>query len=177
MVLYCTGLRIGEAVRLQLQDVDLRARTLHIHKSKGKSRVVPFDPTLARELCQYLQARDAIAQRLPQGPLFVQPDGRAYRRMSASFAITRLLRSAGLKPPRGKVGPRPFDFRATFAVHRLTRWYRAGADLHARLPWLSAYMGHNNLLGTEVYLPATTVLLETASRRFAARFRATEVPT
>jgi hypothetical protein len=53
----------------------------------------------------------------------------------------------------------------------LTRWYREGVDLHARLPWLSAYMGHVDLLGTEKYLNATPELLEIASRRFAARVR------
>jgi site-specific recombinase XerD len=171
LVLYCTGLRIGEAVRLRICDVDLRARTLCILNSKGKSRIVPFDSSLAREIRRYLKARDAITPRLHQGPLFIQCNGRRYRRRNTvSYAIVRLLRSAGLKPFRGRVGPRAFDFRATFAVHRLTCWYRTGVDLHARLPWLSTYMGHENLLGTEVYLPATTALLQHASRRFAARF-------
>jgi len=63
-------------------------------------------------------------------------------------------------------GPRPYDFRHTFAVHRLTRWYRTGVDINARLPWLSAYMGHNDILGTETYLTATPELLAIASRRF-----------
>jgi integrase/recombinase XerD len=49
--------------------------------------------------------------------------------------------------------------------------YRRGVDLQARLPWLSAYMGHDSLLGTEVYLTATPELLQLASKRFASRFR------
>ena len=53
---------------------------------------------------------------------------------------------------RGRIGPRPYDLRHTFAVQRLSSWYRQGADLHARLPWLSAYMGHDDILGTETYL-------------------------
>jgi hypothetical protein len=57
-------------------------------------------------------------------------------------------------------------------VHRLTRWYAQGVDLHARLPWLSAYLGHENLLGTEAYLHATPQLLRAASRRFARRLKA-----
>ncbi len=62
------------------------------------------------------------------------------------------------------------DFiRHTFAVHRLTQWYEQDVDIHARLPWLSAYMGHNNVLGTEVYLHATPELLQIASDRFARR--------
>jgi integrase len=72
--------------------------------------------------------------------------------------------------PSGRTGPRPYALRHAFAVHRLTEWYRSGADIHARLPWLSAYMGHVNLLGTEVYLHATPELLTLASERFAGRF-------
>jgi integrase len=71
-----------------------------------------------------------------------------------------------MKPARGRVGPRPYDLRHTFVVHRLTRWYRQGADLHSRLPWLSAYLGHVNLLGTEKYLAATPELLSLAANRF-----------
>jgi integrase/recombinase XerD len=90
---------------------------------------------------------------------------------TASAALRRLLRSEGLKPKTGgRVGPRPYDMRHTYAVHRLTEWNRAGLDVHARLPWLSAYMGHNNVLGTEDYLHATPELLRLASRRFEKRF-------
>ena len=59
--------------------------------------------------------------------------------------------------------------RHTFAVHRLTRWYRAGVNLHARLPLLAVYLGHESLLGTEVYLTAAPGLLALAGQRFAAR--------
>ena len=70
----------------------------------------------------------------------------------------------------GRTGPRPYDLRHTFAVHRLTRWYRQGVDLHGRLPWLSAYLGHVNLLGTETYLNATPELLALAGDRFRRRY-------
>ena len=90
---------------------------------------------------------------------------------AASGAIRQLLRKLGLKPLRGRIGPRPYDLRHAFAVHRLTDWYRQGVDIHARLPWLSAYMGHDDVLGTEVYLTATAELMHLASERFEARFR------
>jgi integrase len=77
---------------------------------------------------------------------------------------------AGLKPAGGRSGPRPYDLRHTFAVHRLQRWYRAGIDIHARLAWLSAYMGHDDILGTETYLTATPELLAVAARRLQRRF-------
>jgi integrase/recombinase XerD len=79
------------------------------------------------------------------------------------------FRSEGLKSPKGRVGPRPFDFRHEFAVHRLTGCYRKGVDIHARLPWLSAYMGHVNVLGTEVNLHATPELLRLTSHRLEQR--------
>jgi len=75
-----------------------------------------------------------------------------------------------LKPLQGRVGPRPYDFRHAFAVQRLSQWYRQGVDLHSRLPWLSAYMGHTDILGTETYLTATPELLELAGGRLRRRY-------
>ena len=79
------------------------------------------------------------------------------------------LRDLGLKPPRGRAGARPYELRHAVAVHRLTAWAIEGVDVHAKLPWLSAYLGHQNVLGTEVYLKATPQLLELASQRFEQR--------
>jgi len=173
LVLYCTGLRIGEAVRLRLRDVDLDEAVFFIDDSKGRSRLVPFGEDLAVELRGYLDQRNARAPTAPDSRFFVLPDGAALLRPTASEAVRRLLRRAGLKPPKGRVGPRPYDFRHTFAVHRLTRWYQEGADVHARLPWLSAYMGHYDLMGTERYLTATPELLALAADRFEARLART----
>jgi integrase/recombinase XerD len=174
LVLFCTGLRPGEAVRLALGDVDFRARVFFIRKSKGRARWVPFHDELAQRLRAYLEARVAVSPPSPTAPLFIQPTGRAYTAGLASWILRHLFRRVGLKPRRGRVGPRPYDIRHTFAVHCLTRWYREGIDLHARLPWLSAYMGHEDILGTEAYLTATPELLQFASRRFAARFHRRE---
>jgi integrase/recombinase XerD len=174
LVLYCTGLRFGEATRLRLRDLDLACGVLFVLPSKGRSRWVPYHPSLGRELRRYLARRASFAPACvgPEAPLFVGPGGRALRTQTASATVCRLLRLAGLKPARGRVGPRPYDLRHAFAVHRLTRWYRAGVDLHARLPWLSAYMGHDDLLGTEAYLTATPELLSLAGDRFRQRFLA-----
>ena len=67
------------------------------------------------------------------------------------------------------LGNSSYDLRHAFAVQRLVRWYRAGVDVHTRLPWLSAYMGHEDILGTEVYLTATPPLLHLAARRLRGR--------
>lgn len=171
LVLYCTGVRFGEALRLRRCDVDLRRRLFIVHHSKGKTRLVPFREDLARKLRAYRLERDSVA-RASAETFFVQPSGRPFSVGVASTIVRRLLRQIGLKPVRGRVGPRPYDFRATFAVHRLTRWYRNGVDIARRLPWLSAYMGHVDLLGTEVYLTATPELLAIASQRLHTRLRA-----
>jgi integrase len=174
LVLYCTGLRFGEAVRLRLPDVDLERRVFFIRESKGRSRFVAFGDDLAREIKRWLAERDRIIRVAgTPGPqaLFLRRNGKALSIKVAGTALTRLVRDEGLKPSRGRLGPRPYDWRHAFAVHRLTDWYRKKVDIHARLPWLSAYMGHVNVLGTEVYLHATPELLRLVSQRFATRLR------
>lgn len=168
---YCTGLRFGEAVRLQVADVDLQQRMFHIRGSKGRTRPVPFGADLAQEFFNYWPQREAMLARkgTRSTAVFIGRYGRPVTLKAASDAVRRLLRQLHLKPSRGRRGPRPYDLRHAFAVHRLTAWYREGVDIHARLPWLSAYMGHVNVLGTEVYLHATPELLQLASERFAQR--------
>jgi site-specific recombinase XerD len=169
---YCTGLRLGETVRLRCADVDLHTRVLRIRASKGRTRLVPFGEDLAREFRQYWPQRDELLRRKGHDradALLIGRYGRAISLKAASEALRRILRHLGLKRSRGRIGPRPYDLRHAFAVHRLTAWYREGVDIHARLPWLSAYMGHVNVLGTETYLHATPELLQFASDRFARR--------
>jgi len=174
LILYCTGLRFGEAVRLRLSDVNLERRTFFIRESKGRSRIVAFGDDLADEIKRWLVERDRIVctqETQDPGTLLLRQSGQAFSLKVAGNAVTRLVRDEGLKAARGRVGPRPYDWRHAFAVHRLTDWYRKKVDIHARLPWLSAYMGHVNVLGTEKYLHATPELLRLASQRFAVRLQ------
>lgn len=169
LVLYCTGMRLGEATRLRMSDVDLRQQVLTVQRSKGRSRVLPIRNDLAAELRQYLRCRDEVLAAsgvCALSALFVRRDGSALTLRAASDVLRRLLRDLGLKPQHGRAGARPYEFRHAFAVHRLTAWAVAGVDVHARLPMLSAYLGHVDVLGTEVYLKATPELLELASQRF-----------
>ncbi len=173
IILYCTGLRFGEAVRLRLNDVDLEHSVFFIRESKGRSRLVPFGSDLMQMIMAYLKERQRLLTEhsITEDALFVRLSGQPLTIKTASSAVKRLLRQQGLKPAKGRAGPRPFDFRHAFAVHRLTDWYQQGVDIQARLPWLSAYMGHVNLLGTEAYLHATPELLQFASDRFEHRFK------
>jgi integrase len=169
VLLYCTGLRFGEAARLQVGDLDLRRRLLWVRESKGRTRLVPFGSDLANEFRRYLRGRGLGLSA--QSRLLLSFRGQAYTTKTISYALRQLLRQAGLKPERGRTGARPYDVRHTFAVHRLSRWYRQGVELSRRLPWLSVYMGHANILGTETYLHTTPDLLTLVSRRFETRFR------
>src|SRR3989441_1809590 len=165
LILYCTGLRTGEAVRLRIRDVDLREKVLRVEVSKAKSRWVPFEETLASELSDYLQQRSRINPVSEDSRFLVQPNGSPCGRPSVTNAIIILLRQAGLKPRTGRVGPRPYDTRHSFAVNRLTEWYRDGVDVQERLAWLSAYLGHDDLLGTQDYLQLTPELRRIVSTR------------
>jgi integrase len=114
LVLYCTGLRLGEAVRPRMVDVDLDQGTLMIAHSKGRSRIVPIRADLVAELRRYaLERQRLVRERRRADPeeLFLRRDGSPLNIVSASSAIRRLLRELGMKPPRGRTGARPYEFR------------------------------------------------------------------
>jgi integrase len=147
---------------------------LKIQRSKGRSRIVAIRADLVAELRRYAADRQRLEQQCQQPEsesFFLRLDGSPLTIASASTAIRRLLRRLGIKPASGRAGARPYEFRHAFAVHRLTAWAEDGADLQAKLPLLSAYLGHQNIIGTEVYLKATPQLLELASRRFEEHLR------
>jgi len=169
LVLYCTGMRLGEAARLRLIDVDLRQAVLTVQRSKGRTRILAIRDDLVVELRRYSRHREKVLVASgAEDPmtLFIRRDGSALTLPAASEALRCLLRDLGLKPPSGRFGARPYELRHAFAVHRLTAWAVEGVDVHMKLPWLSACLGHQNLLGTEVYLKATPQLLQLASQRF-----------
>lgn len=173
LVLYCTGIRFGEALRLRMRDVDTRSAILFVDRFKGRSRWVPFHRSLSRELDRYVTARLAYAPPDMDARFFVGANRCRLPVETASGTLRDLFRVAGLKPASGRIGPRPYDLRHAFAVHRLSRWYAEGVDLHARLPWLSAYMGHVDIIGTESYLHTTPELLDLAGNRLRRRYKRT----
>jgi integrase len=174
LVLYTTGLRVGEALRLQLADVDRDRAVLHIRAGKfRKDRLIPLTASLLAHLDHYLQhRRRAGARTAPDAALFWSPRGGPYSLIGVQKGLTQLLRAVCGKPPGRGTGPRVHDIRHSFAVHRLLRWYRDGADVQAKLPLLATYLGHCSFLSTQRYLTATPELLAEASRRFHDGFGA-----
>jgi integrase/recombinase XerD len=171
LVLYCTGIRFGEALRLRIRDVDTRSAVLFVDVFKGRARWVPFHRSLAHELDRYLAARLKFAPAGPDARFFVGVSKTKLPVNTASGTLRGLFQLAGMKPAKGRIGPRPYDLRHAFAVHRLNQWYKHGVDLHTRLPWLSAYMGHVDIMGTETYLNATPELLDLVANRLRRRYR------
>jgi site-specific recombinase XerD len=167
-LLYGLGLRVGEAARLLLGDVDWERQLLVIRRTKfSKSRLVPFGPRIAALLRQYLEAQEKRRGTLPaDAPLFSFGGGRGLNPGTISLVFHSLLPQLDLQVPPGTASPRAHDLRHSFAVGTLLRWYRTGLDPAARLLALSTFLGHVDPASTAVYLTITQDLLQEANRRF-----------
>jgi integrase/recombinase XerD len=166
---YCAGLRISELVRLNVGDVDLEDRAIEIRGTKFfKSRRLPLSNSVASTLRSYLETRNRSgAPTEPTAGLFWhhQPAGR-YSRVMVGQLLIRVFRRAGIKPQKGKVGPRIHDLRHAFVCNRMLAWYREGVNPQPRLPYLATYLGHKDINSTLVYLTITQELLQHASGRY-----------
>lgn len=169
LLLYGTGMRIGEALSLTLKDVDLEQRLLTVRDTKFyKTRLVPIGPRLTMALADYLSRR----RRLPL------PGGEAsaflaactgirldYKRVNKLFCRLRKAAEVRRESP-ARYPPRIHDIRHAAVVHRVIAWYRAGADVQRLLPQLATYLGHVDVASTQHYLSMTAELLQQASLRF-----------
>ena len=166
---YCAGLRLGELARLNLADIDLEVGTITIRETKFfKSRILQLTDSAPSALREYMQARRrAKAPQSPESGLFWHDQGNArYTSQSIAWSLVDILRRAGLKPPKGKTGPRIHDLRHSFVVNRILEWYRAGINPQDRLPFLATYLGHRDIHSTLVYITVTQDLLQQANERF-----------
>ncbi len=170
LLLYGAGLRFSEATGLILADVDTAEAILTIRDTKfHKSRLVPVGSQLAGMLDAHLSVRPVkrIADR-DTSFLLANRDGTRLASSTVQAAFDRLRSVADVHGRAGgRKNPRLHDLRHSFAVHRLTAWYRQGVDVQRLLPALSTYLGHSDLEGTKVYLTMTPDLLQQASLRFA----------
>jgi len=149
--------------------VDLQAGTIAIRDTKFfKSRILPLAGTVVAALRDYVEARRQTgAQQDPASGLFWHDQGgRRYARYSIAWLVVDVLRRVGLKPSRGKTGPRIHDLRHSMVVNRITAWYRAGINPQARLPYLATYLGHRDINSTLTYITVTQDLLHQAGERF-----------
>jgi integrase len=162
-LLASTGLRSGEAVRLDRGDVDLTRGVILVRKTKfRKDRLVPVHPTTQVALCQYARERDAVFPRPKDEAFFLSSRGcrLSAAGLQANFAKARKL--AGLDEGKPL---RPHDLRHRFAVTRLGLWHQQRADVQALLPLLATYLGHANYSDTAYYLTGSSDLLAIAAER------------
>ena len=169
LLLYGTGLRISEAIKLTMADVNLPQALLIIRETKFyKSRLVPIGTEMTQALSQYAVQRKQKGYSMnSEEPFFIGRDGKAVYYFNIETAFKRIRKKAGVRrTDGGRFQPRLHDLRHTFAVHRLTAWYKDGADVQRLLPMLSVYLGHTQLAETSTYLTMTPAILEEAGRRF-----------
>ena len=165
-LLYCCGLRIGEAVRLDVGDVDVERGVLTIRNTKFfKSRFVPMEESVTSLIAQYLRGREKAGfPCMPEAPLFYSSRKRRYFKGTVQKVVKALMETAGIRNVERPV--RVHDLRHTFAVHRLVQWYQNGEDVQAKLPILSQYLGHVDIAYTQKYLSLIPELCGAAMERF-----------
>ena len=156
-ILYGCGLRISEVLKLRVKDVLLDDGTLQILNAKfNKDRLVPLCPSLSKRCRDYMQRVHFIPN--PEEYFFPSPLGGKYKERTIYQYFRRFLWQAGISHGGRGSGPRLHDLRHTFAVHCLKRWVVDGVDLTVALPFLSTYLGHTGLKGTQRYLRLTAEL-------------------
>lgn len=169
LLLYGTGMRIGEALSLTLQDVDLGDCLITVRDTKFfKTRLVPIGPRLRVALMDYLSCRRALPLTAGVNSAFLATRTGIhlnYKRVNKLFC--RIRQAAGIRrEAAARYQPRIHDIRHTAAVHRVIAWYRAGANVQTLLPQLATYLGHVDIRSTQCYLSMTSELLQEASLRF-----------
>jgi integrase/recombinase XerD len=171
-LLTVTGMRLGETLALDGNDVDLREGVLAVRRTKcRKERLVPVHETTRLALLRYARVRDQVHPRPKTEAFLVAENGLRLHHCSVRENFVRLSRSIGIRTRAGRFGhgPRLHDLRHRLAVRTLMRWYRSGVDVERRLPVLSTYLGHTKVTDTYWYLQATPELLRVAVARLEER--------
>jgi integrase len=162
-LLACTGLRISEALRLQIDDVDLQQAILSVRESKNRRlRLVPLHPSALPALREYNARRTG---RFPGASFFfVNHSGHRLAYTTIRTAFRKLTRQLGLI--RHGKHPRLHDLRHTFACRVLLKWHRRRPGQEDRIDWLSRYLGHERVSDTYWYFSATPQLFAATARHF-----------
>ena len=164
-----TGLRISEALALDRADLDTVAGVLRVRQGKlGKERLLPLDPSVVKQLIDYLAERDRLIGH-PATPLFVTDKATRLTDCSARYNFARTCQQIGLRTHQpyckhGR-GPRIHDLRHSFAVKTMLGWYRTGKDPAREMIRLTTYLGHSDPSNTYWYLEAVPELLDLAMAR------------
>jgi integrase/recombinase XerD len=167
-LLAVTGMRIGEAIRLNQADIDHGRDVLTVVESKfDKSRELAIDATTTAALRAYLARGDRPVRVEPTDAVFTSAVGTRLTYCNVHLAFKRIVRHAGLVPRSTVCRPRPHDLRHAFAVNTLLDAYRDdigdGEHIQTRIALLCTYLGHVNPGSTYWYLQAAPELLALAA--------------
>ena len=173
-LLSATGMRPGEALNLELQDIDLKECVLTVRGSKfGKSRWVVIHPSTREALSRYLRRRERCVAGRAKTHVFLTTQGTSLREGSAVSTFRRLTHKIGLCGSRTQRNPRLMDFRHRFALKALVRFYRSGKDPQRWLPVLSTHLGHAWTKETYWYIEQHPDLMRQAMKRLERRWKET----
>ena len=171
-LLAATGMRVGEAIALDDEDLDWHRSLLTVRHAKfQKSRHVPLHESALAALRAYIARRDCLCPRRRSSSFFVSGVGARIHVQNFRRVFSRLVRGASRDRESGR-RPRIHDLRHTFAVKTLRDWYRSGVDAERRLLSLSTYLGHVSPSRTYWYLTATPELLALAGKRLERSWEA-----
>lgn len=163
-LLAVTGMRVGEALKLDDDDLDWGDALVRVRESKfGKSRIVPLDHTTLDALRDFVTVRDTLVERHVRA-VFVSIRGNRMIYACVQDTFRRLCDTTRIGADAVR-RPRVHDLRHSFAVNTLIGWHRHGENVDARLPALSTYLGHRDPRSTYWYLSAAPELLALAARR------------
>ena len=165
-LLAVTGMRIGEALALDRDDIDLSEGLLTIRQAKfSKTRLLPIHPTTKEALRAYASLRDIVFPRPKTLSFFLSEAGTRPEISTAYRTFVEISRRVGLRGPSDPHGPRFHDLRHSFAVRTVMEWYRRGLDVDSQMPKPSTYLGHTHVSDTYWYLSAVPELLCLAAAR------------
>jgi integrase/recombinase XerD len=165
-LLSATGMRVGEALRLDRADLDDERGVLTVRDSKNaRSREVPLHPTTLEALTAYAQVRNRHWPSPVSPAMFLCRSGDRPSYITMNWHFQHLVSRAGLQPKSVRCRPRMHDFRHVFACSTLEGWYRTGVDVQPLLPLLSTYLGHLQPVSTYWYLSGKPELLALAAQR------------
>lgn len=165
-LLAVTGMRVGEAIDLDRDDVDLDDGVLVVRHGKfGKSRELVLHPSTVAAMRDYAALRDRTRPWTWTQAWFISSSGSRLNHKNVHERFHRLTQAAGLAPCSATCRPRIHDLRHSFAVTTLLGWYHSGVSVQPRLPLLATYLGHVDPAGTYWYLTATPELMQAISQR------------
>jgi integrase/recombinase XerD len=169
-LLACSGLRLGEALALDRDDVDLDDGALRVRGKQGKQREVPLHHSTVEALGRYADMRDHHWAQPNTAAFFLSRLGVRLTVAAVHNTFPKLVRAAGLEGRGHRARPRPHDLRHAFAVSTLLDWHHAGVEVDRKLPLLTTYLGHQDPANTYWYLQATPELLALVAKRLDGIF-------